>query len=155
MKNQESTCLCLTFSAAMLCLDSKISLVDPKHQLMVPSTLLAPATHIQTDKATKPQRYIRSLHAMSNVFQNSSKRCHASVLLPLRTYSVPAMYPRVFEAWFLVSLSFRKEFVLYVVCSSWESRVRVVCRGCGIRCREWEKMSEIQGTVRGNWVKDW
>ena len=46
-------------SAAMSCLEAKISLA-PKHQLMVPSTLLAPATHIPTDKATKPQRYIRS-----------------------------------------------------------------------------------------------
>ena len=44
-------CPCLTFSAAMSCLDAKISLV-PKHKLIVPSTLLAPATHIQTDKAT-------------------------------------------------------------------------------------------------------
>ena len=44
-------CPCLTFSAAMSCLDAKISLA-PKHKLIVPSTLLAPATHIQTDKAT-------------------------------------------------------------------------------------------------------
>ena len=46
-----SMCPCLTFSAAMSCLDAKISLA-PKHKLIVPSTLLAPATHIQTDKAT-------------------------------------------------------------------------------------------------------
>ena len=46
-------CPRLTFSAAMSCLDVKISLV-PKHKLIVPSTLLAPATHIRTDKATKP-----------------------------------------------------------------------------------------------------
>ena len=44
-------CPCLTFSAAMSCLDAKISLA-PKHKLIVHSTLLAPATHIQTDKAT-------------------------------------------------------------------------------------------------------
>ena len=50
-------------------LDAKISLV-PKHQLTVPSTLLAPATQ---PKKTKPQRYIRSDHwHTSNFFQNSS-----------------------------------------------------------------------------------
>ena len=50
-------------------LDAKISLV-PKHQLIVPSTLLAPATQ---PKKTKPQRYIRSDHwHTSNFFQNSS-----------------------------------------------------------------------------------
>ena len=50
-------------------LDAKISLV-PKHQLIVPSTLLAPATQ---PKKTKPQRYIRSDHChTSNFFQNSS-----------------------------------------------------------------------------------
>ena len=43
---------CLTFSTAMSCLDAKISLV-PKHQLIVCPTLLAPATHNQTDEATK------------------------------------------------------------------------------------------------------
>ena len=43
----------ISSSAAMSCLDVKISLV-PKHKLIVPSTLLAPATHIRTDKATKP-----------------------------------------------------------------------------------------------------
>ena len=45
----------------MPCLDAKIALV-PINQLIVPSTLLAPGTHIQTDKATKPQRYIRLDH---------------------------------------------------------------------------------------------
>ena len=43
---------CVTFSAAMSCVDAKISLV-PSNQLIVPSTLLAPATQIRTDKATK------------------------------------------------------------------------------------------------------
>ena len=55
---------------AMPCLiDAKISLV-PKHQLIVPSTLLALATNIRTYKDiklqrykdTKPQRFIRSHH---------------------------------------------------------------------------------------------
>ena len=36
----------------MSCLDEKIALA-PKHQLRVPSTLLAPATNIRTDKDTK------------------------------------------------------------------------------------------------------
>ena len=35
-------------------LDAKISLV-PKHRPIVPSTLLAPATNIRTDTATKIQ----------------------------------------------------------------------------------------------------
>ena len=47
-----SKCPCLNFSATMSCLDAKISLV-PRHKLIVPSTLLAPATHIRTDKATE------------------------------------------------------------------------------------------------------
>ena len=37
-------------------LDAKISLV-PKHQLIVPSTLLAPATEIRTHKPTKTQKH--------------------------------------------------------------------------------------------------
>ena len=42
---------------AMPCLiDAKISLV-PKHQLIVPSTLLALATNIRTYKVTKIQSY--------------------------------------------------------------------------------------------------
>ena len=54
-------------------IDAKISLV-PKHQLIVPSTLLAPATNIWTYKATKPQRYIRSLHwHMSYFFKIAQK----------------------------------------------------------------------------------
>ena len=63
-------CSCLTFSAAMSCLDAKISLV-PKHNLIIPSTLLAPATHIQTDKATR----IHMLRPLTyELFvQNSSK----------------------------------------------------------------------------------
>ena len=44
--------LCHRLLSIKLKLKAKISL-DPKHQLMVPSTLLAPATHIRTDKATK------------------------------------------------------------------------------------------------------
>ena len=36
--------------------DAKISLV-PTHQLIVPSTLLAPATEIRIHKATKTERY--------------------------------------------------------------------------------------------------
>ena len=51
-----SKCPCLTFSAAMSCLDAKIALV-PQHQLIVPLTLLAPATHVRTDKANNPQSH--------------------------------------------------------------------------------------------------
>ena len=56
----------------MSCLDAKISLV-PKHKLIVPSPFLAPATQIQTDKATKPQWYIRLDHWHWAIFQNSKK----------------------------------------------------------------------------------
>ena len=59
----------LVWPLAMSWLGAKISFV-PKHQLIVPSTLLAPATHIRTDKATKSQRYIRSHHWH---IKNSSK----------------------------------------------------------------------------------
>ena len=59
----------LVWPLAMSCLDAKISVV-PKHQLIVPSTLLAPATHIRTDKVTKWQRHIRPDHwHMSYVFK--------------------------------------------------------------------------------------
>ena len=63
VKNQDGglKCLCLTLSRVNVTLDAKISFV-PTHQLIVPSTLLAPATHIRTHKATNPQRYIRSDH---------------------------------------------------------------------------------------------
>ena len=52
-------------------LDAKISLV-PTHQLIVPSTFLAPATDIRTYKATK----IHTLKPLTNelFFQNSSTR---------------------------------------------------------------------------------
>ena len=54
----------------MSCLDAKISLV-PKHQFIVPSTLLAPATEIRTHKAMK----IHTLRQLTYelFFQNSSK----------------------------------------------------------------------------------
>ena len=63
MKNQDGglKCLCLTLSRVNVTLDAKISLV-PTHQLIVPSTLLAPATHIRSHKVTKPRRFIRSNH---------------------------------------------------------------------------------------------
>ena len=47
-----SKCTCLTLSRVNVMLDAKILLV-PTHQLMVPSTLLAPATEIRTHKATE------------------------------------------------------------------------------------------------------
>ena len=56
----------------MSCLDAQIALV-PSNQLIVPSTLLAPATHIQTDKATKPQRYTLRPLTFELFFQNSSE----------------------------------------------------------------------------------
>ena len=54
----------------MSCLDAKISLV-PKHQLIVPSTLLPPATNIQTYKATKMHKLTPLTYEL--FFQNSSK----------------------------------------------------------------------------------
>ena len=54
-------------------LDAKISLVLT-YQLIVPSTLLAPATNIRTYKATKPQRYIHPNHwHMSYFFKIAQK----------------------------------------------------------------------------------
>ena len=47
-----SNCPCLTLSQVNVKLDAKLSLV-PTHQLIVPSTLLAPATEFRTHKATK------------------------------------------------------------------------------------------------------
>ena len=63
VKNQDGglKCLCLTLSRVNVTLDAKISFV-PTHQLIVPSTLLAPATHIRTHKVTQPRRFIRSNH---------------------------------------------------------------------------------------------
>ena len=67
----------LVWPLAMSWLDAKISLV-PKHQLMVPLTLLAHATLIPTDKATKPQSHkatrIHTLRPMTYelFFQNRS-----------------------------------------------------------------------------------
>ena len=52
IKMAVSKCPCLTLSRVNVMLDAKISLV-PTHQLIVPSTLLAPATDIRTYKATK------------------------------------------------------------------------------------------------------
>ena len=47
-----SKCPCLTLSRVNVILDAKILLV-PTHQLMVPSTLLAPATEIRTQSHTE------------------------------------------------------------------------------------------------------
>ena len=55
---------------AMSCLDAKISLV-PKHQFIVPSTLLAPATEIRTHKAMKVHTLRQLTYEL--FFQNSSK----------------------------------------------------------------------------------
>ena len=53
-----SKCPCLTLSNVMFRCQN---LIGSLHQLIVPSTLLAPATEIRTHKATKPQRYINTL----------------------------------------------------------------------------------------------
>ena len=81
-----SKCLCLTLSNIWL--DAKIWLVLT-HQLIVPSTLLASATNIQTYKATK----IHTLKPLTYelIFQCSSKRdsgffgnyCAVTILLIL------------------------------------------------------------------------
>ena len=65
-----SKCPCLTLSLVNVMLDDKISLV-PTHQLIVSSTLLAPATEIRTHKATE----IHTLKPLTYelFFQNSSK----------------------------------------------------------------------------------
>ena len=59
---------------AMPCLiDAKISLV-PKHQLIVPSTLLALLQ--QTSEDTKPQRYIRLHHWHMSHFFKTPQKCY-------------------------------------------------------------------------------
>ena len=63
-----SKCPCSTFSAAMSCLESHW--LKKKHQLIVPSTLLAPATRIRTGKAKK-KHTLRPL-TCELFFQNSS-----------------------------------------------------------------------------------
>ena len=63
-------CSCLTFSAAMSCLDAKKNL---DLYLIVPSTLMAPATHIRTDKATKP-------HSHKDIFSKWLKKGFLFVL---------------------------------------------------------------------------
>ena len=45
-----SKCRCLSFSNVMF---RSQSLIESWHQLILPSTLFAPATHIRTQKATK------------------------------------------------------------------------------------------------------
>ena len=69
-----SKCPCLTFIAAMSCLDARISLV-PEHQLIVP--LIGPCnTHPNTQghKSTKPQRYIRSQQWHMSYFFKIAKK---------------------------------------------------------------------------------
>ena len=81
MKNQGGCLKVPLFERlATSCVDAKISMV-PKHQLMVPLTLLAPGTHIRTEKATK----IHTLRPLTYelCFQNSS------TTLPRRS---PAIY---------------------------------------------------------------
>ena len=89
----------------------------PKHQLIVPSTLLALATNIPTYKDTKPQRYIRSHHwHMSYLKQKQSKRIsrqwmnertyivcftkpiHLVCKLRRKTYVFLSRFPCYFEA---------------------------------------------------------
>ena len=65
-----SKCPCLTLSAAMSCLDAKISLLS-EHQLIVASNLLAPATDIRTHKATNIHKLTPLTYEL--FFQNSSK----------------------------------------------------------------------------------
>ena len=63
MKNQDDGLKVPLFNLKQchVYIDAKISLV-PKHQLIVPSTLLALARNIRTYKNAKPQIYIRSHH---------------------------------------------------------------------------------------------
>ena len=66
-----SKCPCPLRPLAMpYLIDAKISLV-PKHQLIVPSTLLALATNIRTYKATKIHTLTPLTYELS--FQNRSK----------------------------------------------------------------------------------
>ena len=72
-----SKCPCLTFSAAMSCLDAKISLV-PKHKLVVPSSYLplqhtSEQTRPQSRKATQPKIHTLRPLTYELFFQKRSK----------------------------------------------------------------------------------
>ena len=74
---------CLTLSRVNVMLDAKISLV-PTHQLIVPSTLLAPATEIRTRKDTK----IHTLKPLTYelFFQIAQKLKGQDVICYIHTY---------------------------------------------------------------------
>ena len=80
----------LVWPYAMSCLDAKISLV-PKHQLIVPPTLLAPPTDTRTHTATKIQRRKQeSLQVRKYV--SSTKACYKShknrsLMLPINDWN--------------------------------------------------------------------
>ena len=67
-------CPCLTFRAAMSCLDAKISLV-PKYKLIVPSTLLHSPCNTHPNRQSHKAVTIRKLRPLTYelFFQNSSK----------------------------------------------------------------------------------
>ena len=68
-----SNCPSLTLSPVNVMLDAKISLV-PMHQLIVPSTLLAPATQIRTRKVTKLHILKPLTYCMSYFFKIALKQ---------------------------------------------------------------------------------
>ena len=73
----DSKCPCLTLSSIYQQLDTKIWLVL-LHQLILPSTLLAPATNIQKYKATKMQMLKPLTYEL--FFQNGSKICNSKII---------------------------------------------------------------------------
>ena len=99
-------CPCLTLIDVML--DAKISLV-PKHQLIVPSTLLALATNIPAYKATK----IHTLKPLTyeQFFQISSKRGFQFSLISFSfSTSLLPFYPISFAGHILQSPQFLSPF---------------------------------------------
>ena len=82
-----SRCPCSTFSNAMF-KNAKMSLV-PKHQLIVPSTLLALATNIRTYKATK----IHTLTPLTYVSKNVHVRIFgAKPVVAARSFLLSILY---------------------------------------------------------------
>ena len=77
----------LVWSLAMPCLIGAKTHWLKSIQLIVRSTLLAPAKNIRTYKATKPQRYIRSHHwHMSYFFLHKAANQKAETRLPGKHY---------------------------------------------------------------------
>ena len=76
-----SKCPCLTLSNVMFRRQNLRVIGFYKHQLIVPSTLLAPATDIRAHKDTKPQRYMRLNHCHVRYFFKIAQSFHYNIFI--------------------------------------------------------------------------